>query len=211
MSQTYTLGKVAPTPRGAYNGTTQYYQLDIVSNNGSSYIVLQDCIGIAPPNSTYYMQIASKGDTGDNGQSPTISVGSVTSGSTPSVTNVGTNVNAVFDFVLPTPIDEPYIVTLTPTALDYSGTMDKTVSEINSAYESGRKIVFRIAASETDTVDIDCTIVQKNSQFTYPSFVIYNILSTGSSGYFVHAFTGVTDNGSKNTYTTYVYTLTLSN
>ena len=146
MSQTYTLGKVAPTPRGAYNGTTQYYQLDIVSNNGSSYIVLQDCIGIAPPNSTYYMQIASKGDTGDNGQSPTISIGSVTSGSTPSVTNVGTNVNAVFDFVLPTQQTTPMVITESNNALN------KTYSEISSAMQSGTPIVFSFSFNGADAI-----------------------------------------------------------
>ena len=30
----------------------------------------------------------------------------------------------------------PFIVTLTPTALDYSGTMDKTVAEIYAAHQA---------------------------------------------------------------------------
>lgn len=30
-----------------------------------------------------------------------------------------------------------FIVTLTPTAPDYSGTMDKTVAEINAAHKAG--------------------------------------------------------------------------
>lgn len=142
MPQTYTIGKTAPTPRGAYNGTTQYYQLDIVSNNGSSYIVLQDCIGIAPPNSAYYMQIASKGDTGDNGQSPTIAVGNVSSGETPSVTNVGTAVNAVFDFVLPIDVSGQFVVTFTSTSI--GGTLvwsaDQSLSDILNALNSGRRV-----------------------------------------------------------------------
>ena len=36
-----------------------------------------------------------------------------------------------------------FIVTLTPTALDYSGTMDKTVAEIDAAYQAGKEIIFR--------------------------------------------------------------------
>lgn len=40
------------------------------------------------------------GPAGPAGQAATIAVGTVTSGSTPSVTNVGTSTNAVFDFVL---------------------------------------------------------------------------------------------------------------
>lgn len=37
-----------------------------------------------------------------------------------------------------------FIVTLTPTALDYSGTMDKTANEITAAYEAGQEIVFNV-------------------------------------------------------------------
>lgn len=104
MSQTYNLGKVAITPRGAYSSTAQYTPLDILSYDGSSYLVLQNCIGITPPNDTYYMVVASKGDTGSAGASPTISAGTVTmtpAGNPASVTNVGTNVNASFNFTLP--------------------------------------------------------------------------------------------------------------
>ncbi|EMF0039245.1 hypothetical protein FAE19_RS07950 [Enterococcus hirae] len=42
-----------------------------------------------------------KGDKGDPGQSAIITVGTVTSGSTASVTNVGTSSAARFNFVLP--------------------------------------------------------------------------------------------------------------
>ena len=104
MSQTYNLGKVAITPRGAYSSTAQYTPLDILSYNGSSYLVLQDCMGVTPPNATYYMVVASKGDTGSSGASPTIAAGTVTmtpAGTSASVTNVGTNVNASFNFTLP--------------------------------------------------------------------------------------------------------------
>lgn len=37
-----------------------------------------------------------------------------------------------------------FIVTLTPTDLDYSGTMDKTANEITAAYEAGQEIVFNV-------------------------------------------------------------------
>ena len=104
MSQQYNLGKVALTPRGAYNANTAYERLDIISNNGSSYLVLQSVTGVEPPNETYYMLLASKGNTGSSGASPTIAAGTVTmtpAGTSASVTNVGTNVNASFNFTLP--------------------------------------------------------------------------------------------------------------
>ena len=38
----------------------------------------------------------------------------------------------------------PYIVTLTPTAADLSGTMDKTPEDINSAIQNENRIIFAI-------------------------------------------------------------------
>ena len=38
----------------------------------------------------------------------------------------------------------PLVVTLTPTAQDMSGTMDKTPEEINSAIQNGNQIIFAI-------------------------------------------------------------------
>ena len=42
---------------------------------------------------------------------------------------------------------EDFLVTLTPTALDYSGTMDKTAEEITAAIEAGKHIVLSIEGS----------------------------------------------------------------
>lgn len=101
MAQTYNLGKVSLTPKGAYNSSAQYETLDILSYNGSSYLVLQNCVGVTPPNSTYYMLLASKGNTGATGNAGSISVGTVTTvarGGVTRVTNSGSNTNAVFDF-----------------------------------------------------------------------------------------------------------------
>lgn len=40
--------------------------------------------------------------------------------------------------------NEPFIVTLTPTAQDFSGTMDKTPQEIYNAYKANRQIRAKI-------------------------------------------------------------------
>lgn len=40
--------------------------------------------------------------------------------------------------------NSPFIVTLTPTAQDFSGVMDKTCGEIDAAYRAGKTIVFKI-------------------------------------------------------------------
>ena len=61
------LGKVGFTPKGAYSAETGYQRLDVVSHEGSSYIVLKDGIkGITPTDDNVnYMLVASKGEKGD--------------------------------------------------------------------------------------------------------------------------------------------------
>lgn len=68
MAQVKTiLGKVGFTPKGAYSAETGYQRLDVVSHEGSSYIVLKDGIkGITPTDDNVnYMLAASKGEKGD--------------------------------------------------------------------------------------------------------------------------------------------------
>lgn len=104
MAQTYNLGKVSLTPRGTFNATSTYNALDIVSYNGSGYIVLQAVTGVTPPNPTYYQVIASKGDSGEDGSAATVTAGSIAMlplGSNPTVTNAGTLNSAVFNFGIP--------------------------------------------------------------------------------------------------------------
>lgn len=106
-------------------------------------------------------------------------------------------------------VPDVFIVTLTPTAQDLSGTMDKTVAEINEAYEQGRKIVFRVYSSATVFNEVEVTIVFKASA-TYPSFNAYLIATADYTGFdgIVFAFTGRTDDGTKSTYSTNIYPLT---
>lgn len=40
--------------------------------------------------------------------------------------------------------DNRFVVTLTPTAQDYSGTMDKTPAEVYAAYAAGKRIIAKI-------------------------------------------------------------------
>lgn len=98
-----------------------------------------------------------------------------------------------------------FIVTLTPTALDYSGTMDKTVAEINAAYEAGMDLVFRVMTSSTTYMDVDCTARWNNGSTTYPSFNGYVVTD---NDVLLYAFTGTTNDGTKQTYSTSIYALT---
>ena len=104
MSVTTNLGKVTITPRGTYSPTNTYEALDIVAYSGSSYLVLQSVSGVTPSNDgTNYMLLASRGLQGETGQAATVQIGTVTTvpyGTGSSVTNVGTQNNAVLNIEL---------------------------------------------------------------------------------------------------------------
>ena len=100
----------------------------------------------------------------------------------------------------------PFIVTLTPTALDYSGTMDKTVGEIYEAWLAGKKVIFRMATGEGAHIDVDVSLVDTIEEDPFPSFEAY-VIQPGTN-LLIWAGTGVTDSGAKNTYSTKVFELT---
>lgn len=58
--KTMDLGKVAISPKGEYDAGTQYHELDIISHDGSSYLVLKDVLGITPAEGEYYQLMAKK-------------------------------------------------------------------------------------------------------------------------------------------------------
>lgn len=61
-----------------------------------------------------------------------------------------------------------FIVTLTPTAQDFSGTMDKTLNEVYSAYEAGMEIVAHVPFNGAV---IEAKLVQIiDAQLAFPSF-----------------------------------------
>ena len=97
-----------------------------------------------------------------------------------------------------------FIVTLTPTALDYSGTMDKTVAEINAAYEAGQEIVFRVRYDQAGSYIETPVYVQHGSGAQNEGFfanVCYNDT-------IIVATTGLNPLPDSTTYSTSVYSLT---
>lgn len=52
-------GRVLLIPKGNYDSTVTYTMLDMVVYNGSSYICKQECTGVVPTNTTYWMLNAS--------------------------------------------------------------------------------------------------------------------------------------------------------
>jgi len=53
--------------KGAWSGIVQYYQDNIVSLSGSTYICILNNLNQTPPNATYWELLAEKGDPGDDG------------------------------------------------------------------------------------------------------------------------------------------------
>lgn len=102
----------------------------------------------------------------------------------------------------------PFVVNLTPTSADFSGTMDKTVAEIYAAHLMHRKISFKIALGNNTYYETDCTARYYNSN-TYPSFNGF-IFTTGDpiGNAAIFAYTGATNDGSDNTYGVTIFPLT---
>ncbi len=55
------------SPKGEYNPSTAYKALNIVSQNGSSYVAIQDTQGNPPTNTTYWQLLSQRGEQGAQG------------------------------------------------------------------------------------------------------------------------------------------------
>ena len=100
----------------------------------------------------------------------------------------------------------PFIVTLTPTAQDLSGTMDKTSAEIQTAYDAGKSIVFRVILGEDYFVDIQLAFAVKFPEQQYRNYVAY--LFNTAENLLAVAETGGTNSPDNYTYSTTIYPLT---
>ncbi len=54
----YTLGQLGLNPRGAYNASTAYARLDVVTYEGNSYVALEAVTGTLPTNTEKWMLLA---------------------------------------------------------------------------------------------------------------------------------------------------------
>lgn len=104
------------------------------------------------------------------------------------------------------PEDNRFVVTLTPTAQDYSGTMDKTVAEIEDAWAAGKRIVFKVVTGANSAYYVDCTMRNDyNSQSAYPYYGAYIIDDVTDT--IICAFAGGGSDPNDNTYFTHIYPL----
>lgn len=107
---TLNVGRVRLLNKGEYSVSAAYDFFDWVTYEGSSYVVTASSgapAGTLPTDTSYWSLLADKGDKGDKGATglaASVSVGNVSTGapdSPASVTNSGTENDAVFNFVIP--------------------------------------------------------------------------------------------------------------
>ena len=102
---------------------------------------------------------------------------------------------------------KPFIVTLTPTNQDFSGTMDKTVDEIYAAIQAGKRVKFRVFTGDFEYNEVDVTITYYNTSYAYPSINAYLISDQAPFYGIIFAWTGTTNDGTKQTYSTSLFPL----
>lgn len=144
MSQTTNLGKVCVTPKGTHNPAITYAILDIVTDNGSSYIAIKDVpVNIAITNTSYWQLIAAKGGAGEiTDVTASISGGYGTPGVT--VTEGGTTTEKTLAFAFENLVGNG-VSSITSEKTGTSGNVDTYTMTIT--YDSG----------DTDTVTYTVT------------------------------------------------------
>ena len=100
---------------------------------------------------------------------------------------------------------EHFEIVCTPTAQDFSGTMDKTMAEILEAYNAGCDIWFALVTSE-GTQKVRLSDAGFANNVAYPSFNTAFLYVDQDMLMKFH--TGTTDQADRNTYTTTIYPLT---
>ena len=105
--------------------------------------------------------------------------------------------------------DNRFVVTLTPTAQDFSGVMDKTCAEITAAFEAGKDIWLDIDATALgyELWRIKATIEAKVNGANYGQVMAFliNLQLTPPSMIFI--YTDFNASGDSNRYITHIYPL----
>ena len=134
--------QITLNPKGAWSNSTAYSRLDLVTNEGNSYVALKAVpSGTALTSTSYWMKLTEKGDKGDIA---TITMGTTTAlteGSTPTVTNTGTSSDAVLNFGIPKgpkgDAAKVYIGSVTTLNSDADATVTNTGTEYNAVLNFG--------------------------------------------------------------------------
>ena len=106
---------------------------------------------------------------------------------------------------------DPFVITVTPTAQDLSGTMDKTPAQILEAYESGKEIKIKVPSSAHDFSVITPSSIDYGEAHDgfpgYASVVAICMWHNGNDYLLVQATTSTSDS----TYSTSLFQLNVPN
>lgn len=106
--------------------------------------------------------------------------------------------------------NDVFVVTLTPTAEDFSGVMDKTCAEITAAYEAGKDIWFDVDATALgyELWKVQATIMAKVANADYGQAMAFLINLQTSPATLIFIFTDFDSLGESSNYNTRIYPLT---
>lgn len=163
MAQTYNLGKVMVTPKGEYASSVTYEPLDVITYDGSSYLVLVESRGVVPSTSSpNYQVVASKGQKGDPGQASSIQIGAITVVDSPSqmtVTNSGTANAAILNFALARGEQGlPGRPTLTKTATIQTSNWSNDVATVSVTDMTANAVIIVTPSPSSYQIASDCGI-----------------------------------------------------
>lgn len=111
--------------------------------------------------------------------------------------------------VLETLLDnDKFIITLTPTAEDYSGTMDKTAKEITDAVLAGKEIYFNILHPTFQAIRVKAYIFTKANGH---DLIVVQTMMANLDGQLIHIWTDDMNGDDSRIYHTGVYQLNFNN
>lgn len=122
------IGAIYPLYKGAWSSGAAYDFLDMVTKDGSSYLCIAEDgapVGTALTSTSHWALIAQKGDTGEDGVTPVLTIGTVTTGeagTNAAVTIEGTSPNYQLNFTIPKGADGEDGTSV----VAYKGTRDTT-------------------------------------------------------------------------------------
>lgn len=99
-----------------------------------------------------------------------------------------------------------FIVTLTPTAQDFSGTIDKTWGEVGEAYKAGKTIAFKLYTDQNGSYLITRNVVVYSGVGAQALWFSADLLVENVG--FVQAYCAINPSPDDNTYSTTIYPLT---
>lgn len=187
-----------------YEGTTVTHTItyEVTEPEDPDYIT---SIAVQDDGTLLFTFYSGKTITADGQVVPTITVGTTTSGTTASVTNSGTSLNAIFDFVLPTTQQE---ITTDEINSRISGTYGIVTEESSDGstveihFDTPKKLIYLSTKSLYDIMDGGSAVVVQSAVFLGDMFVIVDADTTAldSGNFYLSDIAGYISDGTIESY-----------